>query len=266
MDIPHTYEAEQEHPCTAAPEIISAEVEQALPVYQKCLDCPDLGVVCLGRHLSELGGTEAVRGFHRLLRVARKIPLSKIYSAAPHIGHGTVNDYFGRSSTQDFKLTTVLAVDRALIAICGNRVGQPPLEGFCPADAADLRSRNEALANRLNEAEAEIARLTELLSNAEATSTARMSEQRDAFQCQIAFAVEQMKEANARSADYLLRIDKKNAQLAELNQEIRRLNGEILHMASSYASETKGMVDRVIRMSEDHAADFRARLFGTSEE
>jgi hypothetical protein len=266
MDTHHTFESEQPHPCTAAPEIISAEVEQALPVYQKCLDCPDLGVVCLGRHLSELGGTEAVRGFHRLLRVARKIPLTKIYSAAPHIGHGTVNDYFGRSSTQDFKLTTVLAVDRALIAICGNRVGQPPLEGFCPADAADLRSRNEALANRLNEAEAEIARLTEMLSNAEATSTARMSEQREAFQGQIAFAVDRMREADARAADYLLRIDKKSAQLAELNQEIRRLNGEILRMASSYAAESKTMVDRVISLSEAHAADFRAMRFGTEDD
>ena len=266
METHHTFEAEQSHSCTAAPEIISAEVEQALPVYQKCLDCPDLGVVCLGRHLSELGGTEAVRGFHRLLRVARKIPLSKIYSAAPHIGHGTVNDYFGRSSTQDFKLTTVLAVDRALIAICGNRVGQPPLEGFCPADAADLRSRNEALANRLNESEAEIARLTELLSNAEAASTARMNEQREAFQGQITFAADRMKEADARAADYLLRIDKKNAQLAELNQEIRRLNAEILHMASAYAAESKSMIDRVISLSEAHATDFRAMRFGTGED
>ena len=266
MDTPHTHETEQEHSCTAAPEIISTAVEQALPVYQKCLDCPDLGVVCLGRHLSELGGTEAVRGFHRLLRVARKIPLSKIYSAAPHIGHGTVNDYFGRSSTQDFKLTTVLAVDRALIAICGNRVGQPPLEGFCPADAADLRSRNEALANRLNESEAEIARLTELLSNAEAASAARMSEQRHAFLGQIAFAEDRMKEADSRAADYLQRIDRKNTQIADLNQEIRRLNAEILRMASSYAAESKTMVDRVIHLSEAHAADFRAMHFGASED
>lgn len=266
MDTPHTFETEQEHSCTAAPEILSAAAEQALPVYQKCLDCPDLGVVCLGRHLSELGGTEAVRGFHRLLKIARKIPLSKIYSAAPHIGHGTVNDYFGRSSTQDFKLTTVLAIDRALIAICGNRVGQPPLEGFCPADAADLRSRNEALANRLNEAEAEIARLTEMLSNAEATSAARMSEQREAFQGQVAFAVERMKEADARAADYLLRIDKKSAQIAELNREIRRLNTEILHMASSHAAESQVMVDRVIRMAEIHEDDFRKMHFGTGED
>lgn len=266
MDTPHTFETEQEHPCTATSEIISAAVEQALPVYQKCLDCPDLGVVCLGRHLSELGGTEAVRGFHRLLRGVRKIPLSKIYSAAPHIGHGTVNDYFGRSSTQDFKLTTVLAIDRALIAICGNRVGQPPLEGFCPADAADLRSRNEALANRLNESEAEIARLTELLRNAEATSAARMGEQREAYLGQINFIAEQMKATEARAQDYLQRSDRKSAQIEELHREIRQLNTEILRMASSHAAESKVMVDRVIRMAEIHEDDFRAMHFGSGQE
>lgn len=266
MDTPHTHETEQEHSCTATSEIISAAVEQALPVYQKCLDCPDLGVVCLGRHLSELGGTEAVRGFHRLLRVARKIPLSKIYSAAPHIGHGTVNDYFGRSSTQDFKLTTVLAIDRALIAICGNRVGQPPLEGFCPADAADLRSRNESLANRLNEAETEIARLTEMLSNAEAASAARMSEQREAFQGQIELALGQKDTAEARATDYLQRIDRKNALIEELRKEIRQLNSEILHMASSFAAQSQSTVDRVIKLAETHEDDFRKIQFGAGRE
>ena len=260
MGIPHTYEEEQAHPSTAAPEIISAAVEQVLPVYQKCLDCPYLGRTCVGRHMSELGGTEAVRGYHRLLRAARNIPISKIYPVAPQIGHGTINDYFGRSSTQDFKLTTVLAIDRALVAICGNRVGQPPLEGFCPADAADLRVRSEALANRLNEAEAEIARLTEMLRNAESASTARMNEQRAALLDQIKFATERMKEADARAADYLLRIDKKSAQIAEQNLEIRRLNGEILRMASSYATETKNMVDRVIQMSETHSADIKSMI------
>jgi hypothetical protein len=96
--------------------------------------------------MSELGGTEAVRGYHKKLRTAKNIHIPEIYPVAPHIGKGTINDYFGRSSsTQDFKLTTVLAIDRALVAICGKRVGQPPLVGFCPADAADLRERNEAL-------------------------------------------------------------------------------------------------------------------------
>jgi hypothetical protein len=64
--------------------------------------------------------------------------------------------------------------------------------------------------------------------------------------------------------NYLDRIDTKNAQIAELNQEIRRLNGDILRMASSFASETKNMVDRVIQMSETHSADIKS-LIGKKE-
>lgn len=266
MDTLNHCEAEHAQVCTAAPEILSAAAEQALPVYQKCLDCDYLGRTCVGRHMSELGGTEAVRGYHRMLRAARSIHIPEIYPVAPHIGKGTINDYFGRSSTQDFKLTTVLAIDRALVAICGKRVGQPPLEGFCPADAADLRERNEALANRLNESEAEVARLTELLKNMSAETSARLEEQRAAFLGQIELALGQKDTAEARAADYLQRIDRKSAQIEELHNEIRQLNTEILHMASSHAAESQVMVDRVIRMAEIHEDDFRKMQFGAAED
>lgn len=267
MDTPHTYETEQEHSCTAAQEILSAAAEQALPIYQKCLDCDYLGRTCVGRHMSELGGTEAVRGYHKKLRAAKSIHIPEIYPVAPHIGKGTINDYFGRSSsTQDFKLTTVLAIDRALVAICGDRVGQPPLVGFCPADAADLRERNEALATRLNEAEIEIARLTELLRNEKTSSAALLSEQREAYLGQVNSSEERRKEAESRAADYLQRIDRKSAQIEALYNEIRQLNTEILHMASSHAEESKTMVDRVIRMAEIHEDDFRKMQFGTDRE
>jgi predicted nucleic acid-binding Zn-ribbon protein len=93
-----------------------------------------------------------------------------------------------------------------------------------------------------------------------------MSEQREAYLGQINFATERMKEADARAADYLQRIDRKSAQIESLNTEIRRLNGEILRMASSYAAESKNMVDRVIQLSEAHAADFQAMHFGTGRE
>lgn len=265
MNTTQRHDMEQGYASADSPEIVPVPVEQILPVYQKCLECPDLGTVCVGRHLTELGNTEAVRNYHRLLRAARKIPLSKIYSAAPQIGHGTINDYFGRGN-QDFKLTTVLAIGSALVSICGNRVGQPLSEGFCPADAADLRARNEALSGRLNEAEAEIVRLTEMLRNTESSNIAQMEEQRAVFLDQINFATERMKEADSRAADYLQRIDKKSAQIADLNAEIRRLNNELLRMASSHVSETQNMLSQVIRIAEDHAADFRAMHFGIPEE
>jgi peptidoglycan hydrolase CwlO-like protein len=75
-----------------------------------------------------------------------------------------------------------------------------------------------------------------------------------------------LEKSEAVARNYLERIDAKNSQIAELNREIRRLNAEILRMASSYAAETKVMVDRVISLSEAHAADFRAMHFGEKED
>ena len=238
-------------------EILAITSSEELPLYQKCLDCSDLGKNCNGRKLTEFGSTEAVRNYHRLLRAARKIPLSRLYSAAPQIGHGTINDYFGRGS-QDFKWTTVSSIDSALVAICGDRVGQPPLESFCPADIADLRNRNEALSARLDEAEAEIARLTETLRTAEASHVLQMREQRTVFQSQIDFTTERMREADARSADYLARNDAKRQQLHEAYSEIRALNAQIIKMAGDNAAEIKVLVDRFIRMADLHAQEINA--------
>lgn len=235
-----------------APEIQPAEAAEVLPIYHKCLTCADLGRLCGGQKLAALGNTEAVRTYHRLLKQSRKIQLKAIYSAAPQIGHGTIDEYFGRGG-QDFKWTTVSSIDAALVAICGDRVGLPPLESFCPADAVDLRSRNEALAVRLSEAEAEIARLTETLRTAESSHVAQMREQRTVFQSQVEFAVDRMQEADKRAADYLARNDDKRQLIDTLHREIRSLNGQILKMASDHATEIRMLVDRILSMTDQNS-------------
>ena len=240
-----------------ASEILVTATAEELPIYQKCLDCHDLGRACNGPKLTAFGSTEAVRNYNRLLRATRKISLSRLYSAAPQIGHGTINDYFGRGS-QDFKWTTVSAIDSAIVSICGDRVGLPPLEGFCPADVADLRNRNESLSARLDEAEAEIARLTETLRTAEASHVLQMREQRTVFQSQIDFATERMREADARSADYLARNDAKRQQLLDAYAEIRALNAQIIKMSGDNAAEVRSLVDRFIRMTDLHAEEIKA--------
>ena len=236
----------------AVPEIQPAEAAEVLPIYHKCLTCADLGRLCGGQKLAALGSTEAVRTYHRLLKQSRKIQLKAIYSAAPQIGHGTIDEYFARGG-QDFKWTTVSSIDAALVAICGDRVGLPPLESFCPADAVDLRSRNEALAVRLSEAEAEIARLTETLRAAETSHVAQMREQRTVFQSQVEFAIERMQEADRRAADYLARNDDKRQLIDTLHREIRALNGQILKMAGDHAAEIRMLVDRVLSLTEQRS-------------
>lgn len=247
-----------QHTPTDLPEITPENPDAIFPFYHRCLKCPDLGHTCTGQKLAEMGNIEIVRNYHRLLRAERKIPLSKVYTAAPQIGHGTINDYFGRGS-QDFKWTTVASIDSALVAICGDRVGLPPLESFCPADITDLRRRNESLASRLDEAEAEIARLTETLKTAEASHILQMKEQRSVFQSQIDFAVERMQEADKRAADYLARNDSKSRQLDEARKEIRELNAQIIKIVGDNATEVKALVDRFIRMTDLHAAELRER-------
>lgn len=256
MTVHETQLTVTEQPIATVAEIPLGSAVEVLPIYHKCLNCPDLGKICTGQKLAALGSTDAVRNYHRLLRSERKIPLSKVYTAAPQIGHGTINDYFGRGS-QDFKWTTVASIDSALVAICGDRVGLPPLDGFCPADVSDLRSRNESLASRLNEAEAEIARLTETLRTAESSHVLQMREQRTVFQSQIDFAVERMQEADRRAADYLSRNDAKSRQLDEARAEIRALNAQIIKIVGDNATEVRSLVDRFIRMADLHAEEVR---------
>ena len=239
------------------PDIFPENAPEILPVYHRCLKCHDLGKTCTGKKLTEIGNSESVRKYHRELRIEKKIKFSAIYAAAPQIGHGTIDDYFGRGS-QDFKWTTVCAVDNALIAIIGDRVGLPPLENLCPADVADLRNRNESLASRLDESEAEIARLTETLKTAESSHIAQMMEQRTVLQSQIDFAVERMHEAEKRAEDYLARNDEKSRRLDELRAEIRQLNAQIIKITGDNAAEVKSLVDRFIRMTDLHAAEIKA--------
>ena len=70
------------------------------------------------------------------LRRERKIQLRPIYTAAKIVSEGTIEDYFGKTA-QDFKWTTVAAIDNALIAIIGDRVGQCPIENPCPDAIVD---------------------------------------------------------------------------------------------------------------------------------
>ena len=82
----------------------------------------------------------------------RKIPLRAIYEAAPQISETTINEYFS-NAVKDFKWTTVSHIDHALLSICGNRVGLPPLDHACPASSSDVRNQLAAADLKLAAAE-----------------------------------------------------------------------------------------------------------------
>lgn len=116
------------------------ETPNVLPGYHKCLSCMDYGVSCNGPNLVALGDIGAVRTFHKVMKRSRKLSLKAIADAAPTISDSTINEYFSNTA-KDYKWTTVGAIDNAITAICGNRIGLPPLDQSCPAASSEVRQQ-----------------------------------------------------------------------------------------------------------------------------
>ena len=132
---------------------LTTESPNMLPGYWNCLRCDDLGLTCNGPSLRTLGDIGAVRTFHRELKRIRKITNHAVYEAANRIvSETTINEYFSNAA-KDFKWTTVSHIDHALLAICGNRVGLPPLDHACPASSSDVRNQLAAADLKLAAAE-----------------------------------------------------------------------------------------------------------------
>ena len=218
--------------------------------YHRCITCPDLGRSCGGPKLAALGAFETVRSYHKILRSTRGITVARICAAAPQLGHGTVSDYFGRGGP-DPKWITVVAIDTALISICGDRVGEPPLEHTCPAVYADLHARNEALASRLTEAEQEIARLTEALTAAEQSHADRLQNQRSDLQTIIDQQNQLIQILTAEKADYLRRIDAKALELSTLRADARESQAEIIRLHQTHAIQITDIYERIIKLKEE---------------
>lgn len=128
------------------------------PGYNKCLGCGDYGCNCNGPSLSSLGDIAAVRTFHKAMKKVRKLPLKAIAAAAPTISEYTINEYFS-NVVKDYKWTTVIAIDNALTAICGNRIGLPPLDQSCPASSSEVRKQLAAADMKLAAAELKAAQI-----------------------------------------------------------------------------------------------------------
>lgn len=135
---------EDQNPVTTSP--------NRVPGWQKCLPCMDYGSSCNGPSLNSLGDISSVRTFHKAMRKARNIPLKKIADAAPTISEKTVNEYFSNTD-RDYKWTTVMAIDNAMLTICGNRYGLPPLNHACPASSSEFRQQIAAAEMKVAAAE-----------------------------------------------------------------------------------------------------------------
>jgi hypothetical protein len=109
-------------------------------IYAKCLTCPDYGTTCRGFDLVSLGGINAVRAFHKAVKKAHNISPKAIAAEAKEISDYTISEYFSPGE-RDYKWTTVVTIDKALLSISGNRVGLPPLEHACPISSSEARQQ-----------------------------------------------------------------------------------------------------------------------------
>ena len=225
------------NPAAAAPATVPDALTAApggpapLP-WTKCVDCPELGRTCNGYDIAALGSVEAVRTYHKSIRTARHFTETQIVRLVEkRIGSGTVHDYFLRGPI-DPKWQTVATFDAALVTLCGDRAGQPPLEIPCPATFAAHRERSEALAARLDEAMEENTRLAKALATAEENAQTRLAHQRadlDKINALLQFRISALE---AEKKDYLDRNDRKRQKLDESHQEIRALNHKILQLTA----------------------------------
>ena len=236
-----------------------------------CIGCPDIGSACSGPNLALLSVPE-LRIWANRWREHYKLSVVKC-AAAWDMSEGTVSRFLS-SSDPDFRFVTIQSIVRGIISY-GLPADQQAQYHPCPATTAQIQEQVADLERQLVERTEECATLTAKKLDRANEYTERMAEQRENFEKHLNEKTEtisffrelsekrqrDLEKAEAVSNNYLERIDAKNIQIAELYQEIRRLNGEILRMASSYAAESKIMVDRVIQMSEMHAADFRAMHF-----
>lgn len=233
--------------CPDAPALIPGG--SAPQPWLKCLECSELGRTCNGYNIASLGTVEAVRAYHKALRTARHFTEAKICTLVQsRIGTGTVHDYFLRGPI-DPKWQTVATIDNALVTLCGDRVGLPPLETPCPAALGGLRERCDSLSARLDEATAENARLAEALATAEENAQTRLTNQRADLDEIIRLQQSRIAALEAEKADYLARNDSKREELKAAQEEIRELNRTILRITGDFAAKTVNLVDRILTLT-----------------
>lgn len=237
-------------PATGPDALTAAPGGPAPLPWTKCVDCPELGRTCNGYDIAAIGTVEAVRTYHKAIRTARHFTEAQIVRLVEkRIGSGTVHDYFLRGPI-DPKWQTVATIDAALVTLCGDRVGLPPLEIPCPATFATLRERCDSLSARLDEATAENARLAEALATAEENAQTRLTNQRADLDQIIRLQQARIAALEAEKRDYLERNDRKRAELEAARAEIRDLNRTNLQITREFAAKMLDMSDKLLAATD----------------
>ena len=244
--------------------------------FEGCIGCPDMGIACSGPNLLILTIPE-LRLWANRWREHFKLSVVKCADAWD-MPEGTVSRFLS-SSEPDFRYASIQGIVHGILRY-GLSAEQQAQYTACPATTAQISEKVSGLEKQLLERTEECAQLTARKLERTNEFTERMAEQRSLFEADMAQKIDtiqflktlaekrqrDLEKSEAVAQNYLDRIDRKNAQIEELNQQIRKLNADMLRMASDHAGESMRMVDRVIRLSEDHAADFRKMHFTFDED
>lgn len=126
----------------------------AIPLYSKCLSCPDFGPACRGVDITSLGGPVEKRAYHKAIRKAFGFYVKDIYAIVKDIlGKTTVDEYFG-PGTGDYKWLTVTTIHNALLHLVAQKKGMPLCEHSCSSSSSEVR--NQLAAADLNLAAANV--------------------------------------------------------------------------------------------------------------
>lgn len=201
---------------TATKENPTAEVTSS-QLYIKCVTCPDYGVRCNGPKLAAFQDISSVRAYHRILRDSRKIIMRQIYEITDKvISDATVKDYFSHAD-KDFRWTTVAQIDNALTAICGNRVGLPPLDSPCPATSSEISAMIAEETERRKSAESSCTALQTALDEQKQQHAYLLDRVRQENRGSVDYLKNQVEELKNEKRDYLKRIDTRNRGLVGLS-------------------------------------------------
>lgn len=236
--------------------------------FEKCIGCPDMGPDCLGPNLLTLSISE-LRAWVKQWKEYYRLSGDQC-AAIWNTPVGTVSRFLATQET-DFKYMTVQGIIRGIVSY-----GQPADQEFgdkpCPATSAEINAQISVYHQQLAEKTEECANLAAKKLERANEYTERMAEQRENYEKHllekadtIAFFRElaekrqhDLEKEEAQSANYLERIDVKNQQIIDRDAEIKRLNYDLLRMASTHAEETKNLIDRILRMTDEYASEIKA--------
>lgn len=236
--------------------------------FESCIGCPDIGPKCLGPNLAMLPISE-LRIWVKRWKEYFHLTVDQC-AAIWETPVGTVSRFLATAET-DFKYMTVQNIVRGIIGY-GQPAGFQLSDNPCPATTAKIQEQISQYEQQLAEKTEECSQLTAAKLNRANEYTERMAEQREYYEKHLSEKTDtilylrqlaekrqkDLEKSEAVSKNYLDRIDVKNQQIAERDAEIRQLNAEIRQMSSAHNADSRELIDRLLRMSDLHAAEIRA--------